>query len=166
MSQPNPLRILFLDLDGVLNSARSCIALGGFPSGLGPASVARFDQVALGLVRGLCRAGDLQVVLSSSWRKLYAYEEIGQALDLPIIDRTPSLAGPRGGEIAAWLQARPWVKEWAIVDDDSDMLESQRARFVRTEHEEGLSWVNFLELCELFGVDPASCGTPASPDAV
>jgi len=43
-----PTKVLFLDLDGVLNSARSCYALGGFPHGFDSANMAKFDHVALG----------------------------------------------------------------------------------------------------------------------
>lgn len=150
-------RVLFLDIDGVLNSVRSTVGLGGCPHDLVPAQVDLFDPVALGLVRGLCRAGGVSVVLSSSWRILHHHANVAAALDLPIIDQTPSICGPRGREIAAWLAARPEVTDWAILDDDADMLEAQRARFVRVDGFEGLTWFNFAELCEVFRINPHDC---------
>lgn len=154
MSHP---RILFLDLDGVLNSRRTCMAFGDFPHGLDPLAVAKFDPVGLALVRHFCRATGARVVLSSSWRILHPWREVGEALQLPIIDATPRLAGPRGQEIAAWLAAHPEVEQWAILDDDGDMLPEQLPRFVHTRHDEGLVWADFVALCALFGINPHEC---------
>lgn len=153
-----PLRVLFLDIDGVLNSTRTALALGGIPHDLTPANVAKLDPVALALVRNLCRAAGLSVVVSSTWRILHHWDEIGRALNLPTMGATPrSPSGFRGDEVNAWLAEHPEVKDWAVVDDDSDFHRSQAARFVRVDGAEGLAWVNFLELCALFGVDPMDC---------
>jgi hypothetical protein len=150
-------RVLFLDLDGVLNSVRSTVGLGGCPHGLERAQVDLFDPVALGLVRGLCRAGGVSVVLSSSWRILHHHANVAAALDLPIIDQTPSICGPRGREIATWLERHPEVTDWAILDDDADMLPEQLARFARVDGFEGLSWAAFVGLCRVFRVNPHDC---------
>lgn len=90
-------------------------------------------------------------MLSSSWRIIVDIKKLGDAMGLPIIDKTPVLASSRGNEIARWLSEHPGVEQWAIIDDDSDMLDSQRSRFVRTDGFEGYSWVNHLELCDIFG---------------
>lgn len=156
-------KVLFLDLDGVLNSHRSCVAFGDFPHGLDPVAVAKFDPVGLALVRHFCKATGVSVVLSSSWRILHPWAEVGAALQLPIIDATPRLAGPRGNEIAAWLAAHPEVEQWAILDDDSDMLESQLPRFVRTPHSDGLTWAAFEQLCSLFAITPLECNPRQQP---
>lgn len=153
-----PLKVLFLDIDGVLNSHRSCMALGGIPSGLEPADLALFDPLALSLLQSLCEVAELSVVVSSSWRICHHWDAIGRALALPTIDATPRLAGCRGDEIAAWLAASPTpVAQYAIVDDDSDMLPDQAAHFVRTEHAEGLSFANLRSLCAIFGVSEYDC---------
>jgi hypothetical protein len=150
-------RVLFLDVDGVLNSHRTAVGLGGIPHTFDAAGLAMFDMVAVNLLRGLCAAGDVKVVLSSSWRLMHDYRELGRALNLPIIDQTPRLVGSRGKEIAAWLEANT-VKTYAILDDDSDMLAEQKPFFVQTWHEEGLTWAPFIKLCDLFGVNPFDCG--------
>jgi hypothetical protein len=152
------VRVLFLDIDGVLNSHRSVVALNGYPHSVTDAHLPKFDMIAVSLVRGLCEAAGIQIVLSSSWRNDPDWHEIGPALGLPIIDRTPSLLGPRGKEIAAWLENRPEVLHYAIVDDDSDMLPEQRPFFVKTQHEDGLTWGPFARLCEIFSVNPFDCG--------
>ena len=149
------MRVLFLDIDGVLNSSRSCAAFGGYPHGFGSDDMRKFDAIALGLIQRLCRAvPDLRIILSSTWRRDRAPMEAGLALRLPIIDSTPVLNGKRGDEIAHWLAAHPGVTEWAIVDDDSDMLPEQHARFVQTKHSDGLAFADYCALCALFCVSP------------
>lgn len=148
------MKVLFLDIDGVLNSHRTVYAFGGFAHGLSPEAVAMFDHVALALVRNLCRTSGAGVVLSSSWRKLHPWAQIGTALGLPIIDATPSLGTIRGAEIDAWLQLHPEVTHYAIVDDDSDMLPKQSAHFVQTNARDGLTMTNFEELCAILEADP------------
>lgn len=148
------MKVVFLDIDGVLNSQRSCIAFGGFPHNPTGPERQMFDEVAVRLVAGIVRAAGAKVVLSSTWRKHDNWTEIGPALGLPIIDRTPcSWKGRRGLEIAEWLAAHPEVESYAIVDDDSDMLPEQLPFFVHTSGFDGLSWSNAKRLAELLGID-------------
>lgn len=151
------MKVLFLDIDGVLNSTRSCIAFHGYPFGLGAESLEMFDPIAVNMIRGLCAHAGVSVVVSSAWRITHHWDDIGKSLDLPTIDATPQLMGPRGNEIQAWLDAHPDVTQYAIVDDDADMLNSQLPRFVKTDINEGLSFSNFQHLCELFGVHVDAC---------
>jgi hypothetical protein len=154
------MKVLFLDIDGVLNSARTCLAHGGYPHEFGPTHMAMFDTTAVALIRGLCKTAGVSVVVSSAWRITHTWQEIGAGLDLPTIDSTPRLVGPRGAEIQAWLDAHPSVTMYAIVDDDSDMLPEQAPNFVQTSGFEGLSFSNFERLCALFGVDKYDVGAP------
>jgi HAD domain in Swiss Army Knife RNA repair proteins len=150
-------RVLFLDIDGVLNSLRTCVGLGGYPNDFSVESMALVDHAALGLVRGLCLAGDVAVVLSSSWRILHGFASVAAGLDLPVVDRTPSLDGSRGSEIADWLARHPGVERYAIVDDDADVLPEQLPFFVQTNGFDGLCWRDFEKLCALFSVNPHDC---------
>ena len=163
------MRVLFLDIDGVLNSHRTVVALNGYPHDVSPGGLAQFDMVAVALLRGLCKAGGVQIVLSSTWRLDREWAKIGPALGLPIIDRTPSMLGPRGNEIACWLDDKP-VERYAILDDDSDMLPEQMPYFVKTMHEDGMTWQPFVKLCELFSVNPYDCNEgrvkPSAPTAL
>lgn len=157
LGQPVPPRVLFLDIDGVLNSSRTCVGLGGYPHDFSPGGMALVDTAALGLVRGLCRAGGVAIVLSSSWRTTHGFADVAAGLDLPVVDRTPSLCGTRGTEIADWLARHPGVERYAIVDDNSDMLPAQLPFFVHTDGREGLLWRDFEKLCSLFSVNPHDC---------
>lgn len=143
-------KVLFLDIDGVLNSERSCVAFGGFPHDVVGPCRQKFDEVALALIRGIVRRADAQIVLSSSWRIIHEVHAVANGLDLPIVDKTPSLAGRRGHEIDAWLKAHPEVESYVIVDDDGDMLEHQKERFVHTKFVDGFTWADAVKMADLF----------------
>jgi hypothetical protein len=154
-------KVLFLDVDGVLNSSRTCHVHGGpselggkpkgngFPHSFDEKNMLKFDHTAIGLIRQLCIETDCSIVLSSSWRIGRTAHEVANGLDLPIFDVTPSLAGVRGSEIQHWLDRHPEVETYAIVDDDSDMLESHKDYFVQTDGQEGLSYKNFTTLLNI-----------------
>lgn len=148
------MRVLFLDIDGVLNSTRTCVAHGGYPMEL--THTEAFDWVAIKLLQRLCDSSGIQVVLSSAWRLTHDYKDVAKAFDLPIIDRTPSLLGCRGDEIQHWLDNHVEVTNYAILDDDPDMLESQEPHFIHTRGSEGMTWADFSRLCQIFGESPFS----------
>lgn len=158
-----PTKVLFLDIDGVLNSHRTCTAFGsplkgGFPHGFDDDNMALFDHAAIGLIRKLCDKSDASIVLSSSWRIIHSVHDCANGLDLPIFDRTPSLNWPdrtRGDEIAAWLADHPEVSRYAIVDDDGDMLESQKQNFVQTDFQDGLRFRDYENLLCILGESTA-----------
>ncbi len=146
------MKIVFLDIDGVLNSRRTAIAFCGV-SWAGPGGIrAKMDEVAVRLIGGIVRHAGAGVVLSSSWRNDENWETIGPALDMPIIDRTPTSTGPRGREIADWLAEHPGVESYAIIDDDADMLPEQMPYFVHTSAWDGFTWGNAVHLCTMLGV--------------
>ncbi len=147
------MKVLFLDIDGVLNSTRTNIANGGYPMELH--HTAAFDWTSIKLIQRLCDTGGIQVVLSSAWRLWNTPAEVSKAFGLPIIDRTGGGAGGlRGDEIQAWLDEHPEVTHYAILDDTPDMLESQQGNFVHTSPQDGLLWADFSRLCGLLDVSP------------
>lgn len=148
-------KILFLDIDGVLNSTRSVTAFGNYPHPHDiEVSQSRFDWVAVGLIRKLCQETGANIVLSSTWRKGGNRQKLAKILDLPIVGETPEkIGGHRGYEIAEWLKSHS-PKKFAIVDDDTDMLESQLPFFVNTSHEEGLLYSDFKKLRDLLSIKP------------
>ena len=141
------MKVLFLDIDGVLNSRRTVVATGNYPHCFDDDNKKNFDWIAVGLIRVLCEKEKASIVLSSSWRHgTHAVHECANGLDLPIFDKTSALPGVRGEEIQDWLNRHPEVTHYAIVDDNSDMLESQRDHFVQTDEAEGLSFADFKAL--------------------
>lgn len=142
-------KILFLDLDGVINSKRTAVAFDGYPHSFSDSDMKRFDHVAIALIRKLCEETDCSIVLSSSWRINSTAHETANALDLPIIDITPVLTVSRGFEINAWLSEHPQVTRFAIVDDIAEMLGDQENNFVQTDDEVGLSLRDYLDLKQI-----------------
>lgn len=119
-------RVLFLDIDGVLNSATwfakmQADALSRRPIShmIDPDCVARLNQIL--------DASGAEVVISSSWRIVHSLGEINAALKEKgftgkIIGKTPTNGGSRGAEIQQWLTAHGRTAEdLVILDDDSDM---------------------------------------------
>jgi len=148
------MKVLFLDIDGVLNSKRSAIAYGGYPLPTPKISYDRFDDIAVRLIRKLCDDFDIKIVLSSSWRICDEddFKKLIEVLDLPVIGRTPILYGcERGVEIDAWLHSqKESIECYAIVDDVDEMLKHQIKRFVKCNCEEGLTFVDYTKLQKIF----------------
>ncbi|MDB5822198.1 MAG: hypothetical protein JWR21_902 [Herminiimonas sp.] len=147
----SPTKVLFLDIDGVLNSRRSVVAFKGYPHSFSGECKGRFDWVAVALIRQLCEETGCSIVLSSSWRILHTVHECANGLDLPIFDKTPNLGGPRGLEVNAWLAEHPEITHYAIVDDNSDMLLDQMENFVQTDELVGLSIRDWADLKRILG---------------
>lgn len=135
------MKILFLDMDGVVNSHESfhlnhvarleerekrgegaefapefCFPMGHIHAPL----VARLNRIIA--------ATNCQIVISSAWRIGHSPIEIGGYLAKKgfeyaskIIDRTgQDSINARGGEIQTWLDEHPEVTQYVILDDDSE----------------------------------------------
>ncbi|HSG31419.1 MAG TPA: HAD domain-containing protein [Thermodesulfobacteriota bacterium] len=149
------INILFLDIDGVLNSERSCIAFNAYPWDLSKESLKQFDWVAIGLIRRICKETNTKIVLSSTWRLSINYKDIAKAFDLPIIDKTPHrFSSNRGEEIALWLRDhKPTKYNYVIVDDASDIIDYQLPRFVKVNPITGLSLNDYYKIKLIIGVN-------------
>lgn len=131
------MKILFLDIDGVCNSAET---INNSHKG-----VIGIDPYMAFLVGKIQLDTDCKVVLSSSWRKTErGCEEIRKSV-VDFIDVTPSCcAGIRGVEIYKWIQKNiPYDErdqlKYAILDDDGDMLIWQKDHFFQTSWKTGLT---------------------------
>lgn len=145
--------IIFLDFDGVFNSVETAIAWGN-PD--------KLDPRAVGLVQSLTENTDAEVVISSTWRKLMTLQDIqqhlrahgGNSLAARVVATTPSVKGNvvRGIEIAQWLTAwRPVYTPYVIIDDDSDMLDSQLPHFVQVPNYRGFGLPEYVKACDILG---------------
>lgn len=125
-------RIVFLDIDGVLNDTR-------FPHSAGKASGSRviapgewkpedhLDPARIARLDTLLVATRAEVVISSSWRNAYKRPKLVALLESRgfkgrVIGQTPWLPGhERHVEIKRWLsQQVPEVERFVILDDDQD----------------------------------------------
>lgn len=118
-------KVIFLDVDGVLNSEN-------FYRWLGDNHKRKYcgyellDQRAILCLQDIVFVTGADIVLSSSWRLsrscLKRLEEQLLPYDLRFVDRTVSIPHEdRGSEIKEWLSRHPYVTHFVILDDDSDM---------------------------------------------
>lgn len=141
------MKIIFLDVDGVLNSYRNVIVDGGFPFPKGEQreqdprhKEENLDRLAIGMVRKLCEEFDAKCVLHSTWRMHTDPVKFGERIGLPIIDGTdPQMSKP--ASIRRWLHQHPDVKNYVVFDDD-DMQQPNRQ--VITDVFEGLTYKDYV----------------------
>lgn len=126
------MKIIFLDLDGVLN-------LNG-PANDGDRRLLRtfVDPAKMAMLNLLCDITGAKVVLSATWRigktrTMLAEEMIDAGFLGTLLDRTPSgvpcsahkplecSEGHRGAEIAKWLSTARDIDSFVIIDDSADM---------------------------------------------
>lgn len=145
MSNP----ILFLDVDGVLNSNRWFSSEEGRKrefvddwreTHIDPDAVAQLNRI---VTETRC-----DIILSSTWRNGYSLgstlrcfrrKGISEESWNAIVGKTPNLNTPRGREIKAWLDENHRADSvFVILDDDGDM-EDLIPYLVLTNANEGLT---------------------------
>ncbi len=120
------MKIIFLDIDGVLNSVKSMKDLyndqgiRGFNDVPAPKHVKNLNRIT--------EETGAKIVVSSTWRKLHSIISLMYIFHLcgikgEIIGCTPVLHKERGHEIQAWLDETEYkdIEKFIIIDDDSDM---------------------------------------------
>jgi hypothetical protein len=141
------VKVIFLDVDGVLNSMESTLLYK---------TMNRLCPVRVGMVARLCeeagaRSWCRRRGAARAWRAPKACSEAGAKRSGPfIIGQTPRMLGKRGHEIAAWLKDNP-VDAYVILDDDSDMLPGQA--FVHTSMARGFCLDSYLDALKLLQPD-------------
>lgn len=148
------MKVLFLDIGGVIYSDRSCTAFGAHPEPTAPATWEGFDTTAIYLLRKALSVTGAHVVLSSSWRDRVSLPTLEYALGIKIMDRTRDAFDPgelRGQQIHEWLMQHPEVTRYAILDDDDFMLPSQMEKLCRSSKRNGFLLGHYDELIELLG---------------
>lgn len=144
-------RLLFLDVDGVLNNSKSNLDLYPY---------------ALLLLSNVVAKTKCEIVLSSTWR-LYpsSCEQLEDAFKNHRIPKwigsTPYfLNRPRSDEILMWLEENITVPvNVVVVDDEKDAklpnnLESIKANFVHTDYTNGFTENHALEVVSFFELYP------------
>ena len=144
------MKIIFLDIDGVLNSVawmKAEAAAAGNDTTENTIGWNKVDPAACARLNRIITATGAKIVVSSTWRKMLCLSAIrgvllgsGVTYPVPIIDKTPVLHKPRGLEIQAWLDEfhnSNLVEDFVILDDDGDM-EHLVDKLVQTSCETGL----------------------------
>lgn len=143
------MRIIFLDIDGVMNSTASAKQFRTFHRA-SPEAVTALNCI-------LRNDDDIQLVISSAWRELHSLDYIAGWLEGNgvqrgrVLDKTPvikTMSGPlyvsvdRGDEITKWIaQHDNELTSYVVLDDDYDMAD-HKERFIRTDFSVGLTMGN------------------------
>lgn len=147
-------KILFLDIDGVLNSKNSWEQDSLNPLG----------EIHLNLLKRIIDETDCEIVLSSSWRM---YKDSKKILSLAFeshkiplwIGQTPDLCDERWKEINQWIVNEVDDQQKlnvVVLDDDSDASlidhepENVKSSFVETSFETGLDEAACQKIIESF----------------
>jgi hypothetical protein len=139
------MKIVFLDIDGVLND--SSFNPAAESSSLQAPLVARLNRIL--------RATGAKVVLSSSWRYLildramtiqgFEYLLRTHGLDRGCLightgaDEVEETGGDRARQIRRWLAGNQAVTAWVVLDDGAVDLGADSWRHVRPRREVGLT---------------------------
>jgi len=116
LTNEEPVNVVFLDVDGVLNSYRNVIAHGRFPFP-NEESEAELDPIAIGMVRKLCEITDAVIVMHSTWREHVDPIEWGKKFNLPIVGKVPN--GRKSSRLPWFItDNRAKIKNLVVIDDD------------------------------------------------
>ena len=166
VSTEPPIKVVFLDFDGVLNN--DVWIKERWAAGEGQIVLTQVMPEHVALLNQLLERSGAKVVISSSWRHHYGLfdtlsrsgRDAGDSLKNileragfkgELIGRTPDgwpgirFSEPRlrGKEIQAWItewqrSGKPLVEKFVILDDDDDMAHLRKNHFVQTDPMKGL----------------------------
>ncbi len=169
--------VLFLDIDGVLNSFRTVTLHEGIANTasckkkiLLPTTenedIGLFDRLAVDFVFQFCRKYNFSIVMSTSWRYSFSLRDFHQMFSehYGVHDASQIIIGAtpkgrtdlktRGDEIKEWLSQNPQILNYIILDDSSDFLEEQKPYFVQTCIRDGLTFRSMNAMIQLTGNKP------------
>lgn len=140
------MKVIFLDIDGVLNHQKhyEWLMTTNEPTPMQRVyPYSEFNPKSCQLLNEIIKGTGAQIVVSSSWRLdgEVRLNLLFKFFGLPrIYSITPCLNTERGIEIGAWLAAHPEVDGYVILDDDEDMTVEQMPFFIKTNpYEDGLN---------------------------
>lgn len=152
------MKIIFLDIDGVLNNINTRKksfnapvpdAYKGFDKRILWEDLVYFDKDLVGNLAKIVAETGAKIVISSSWRYMRTKDQMQELLDLSggqgvfdVIDMTDKRLA-RFSAIDKWLEDHPEVTHYVVLDDDHQShewgnLDYKKLRQVRTVDETGL----------------------------
>lgn len=129
------MRVIFLDIDGVLNSKEF------FQNRQPTQELNEIDEEKVKLLQQIVQATNAKIVLTSTWRIYDKTDKVYQHLvgvlakyDLSIFDCTPWINEDRPHEIAVWLSMWNALRDvhehiFGFVSLDDDFTDKQYARY-------------------------------------
>jgi len=147
VTQVKPL--LFLDIDGVLNSVQYYVKVHEQHARYGQ-GIYSLDPAALVILERIVCETDCDIVLMSTWRRIHSVPRVIELFKLQGYDGDPPIIGitpisrefnvRRGNEVAQYLSSQPFqgsLIRYVCLDDDSDFFAYQN--LVQCSNEYGLT---------------------------
>lgn len=153
------MKVIFLDIDGVLNNCKTSSKTPDGYIGIGNTLLKRLSNIV--------KATNARIVLSSTWKSEWDKNETlctndgkymvnkFRQLGLLIFDKIEDVDGSlcmRGASIMKYLKSRNDIEDWVVIDDDEfdfakypDIMD----RFVHTDNEKGLTDENVSQAISL-----------------
>jgi hypothetical protein len=150
------MKIIFLDIDGVLNNQRWARVLHNLYGGKGYGGMFRtinpkwqdvkWDWYNVANLKHLLGQTKAKIVISSSWRRFHTldqFKRMFQLYGLPqkaVIGETTLKTAPgaiRGDQINKYIADNPDIDNYVILDDNSDFYSGQN--LVQTDMQFGLT---------------------------
>lgn len=172
------MKIIFLDIDGVLNSTRTHLAfsnpneLKSFSSPLTMSTLPEYgepvyeqiifqlDPISIILLKKVVEDTGAKIVISSTWRIGSAIEHFHKMFDCYgwntrdiIIDFTPQFGRIRGDEIRNWLNENNKITRYVIIDDQEDFYPDQKSQLIQTNPHIGFSHITYNQCIEKLGIN-------------
>jgi len=128
------MKVIFLDVDGVLNCETTIQRTAQGFIGVDPEKVK--------LLKKIVKRTGAYIVLSSTWREEdYSLRSITKILEkagMRIYDCTPIMPRQRRGvEVQAWLDEHPSVTRYVILDDIPEFYGDQLKWYIKTHFYDG-----------------------------
>lgn len=166
------MNIIFLDIDGVLNTLQ--ISDKPFESNFGqvsrdgyyyqycmPEDLEVSNKQSVMWLNKLCEETNSKIVITSTWRmgvnglrctKKALYNS-GLHKDIDILGFTPIIHNAtfniRGNEIKMYLNDNPEISNYVILDDDKDMLPEQMFHLVKVNSDYGFGFPDYIKAKEI-----------------
>jgi hypothetical protein len=151
------MRVIFLDIDGVLNSEEWDRYVQSFTYGARFNSCYLLSQEMILRLQNVVFQTNAEIVLTSSWRTneraMCALTRQLSLYHLSIRDSTVSYAyGNRADEVKLWIKSHSNITSYAIIDDYDDGFtqdEVLSTHFVQTAYAYGLTHEKAAEMIEI-----------------
>ena len=150
------MNVLFLEIEGVLTTARTSIAFS-------ESKMRTLDPVAVRMIASICKQSNMKIVISSNWR-IDAPVRADFVMDFcfngggPLVKymlkgknwRTPIFADHRNREteITTWLALHPETNIKIVIDDEA-VGDALAPFLVKTLPYEGFSFENYLQAIKI-----------------
>jgi len=144
------VKILFLDIDGVINSSSSFIALGHSSYFEGSDSGTNFSPISLKLLEKLCKKFDLKIYVHSTWARKCDHKWFKEHIDIDV-EFLETFGYDEKREERIETGIRNYKPDDFIILDDQDLTRFFKKQAIVVNPLNGLDAESYQQVCEYFG---------------